>query len=177
MGFKLTKKRRFSRKKSRKYSNKIRPGQNMEEYTARNALLIEIGFKDYKAYLRSKLWKSIRLRKLESNPTCYVCDRDEGNAVMQVHHSAYNRANLLGESQEHLWTLCARCHKWIEITRSGYKRNPADATKEMFRIRKLALQRSARCAIRNLSCRSEMTACCDGTSFPRISSLREQYST
>ena len=137
-----SKKRRFPKKHQRKYGCKIRP-QNMEEYTERNLLLAELGFKDYKAYLRSRLWKSIRARKLETNPECYVCDRDEGNAVMQVHHSAYTRENLLGESPEHLWSLCARCHKWIEITRGGYKRNPTDATKEMFRIRKLALQRTS----------------------------------
>jgi len=111
----------------------------MEAYVERNELLLEMGFKDYKTYLRSNLWKNIRERKLAIDPNCYVCERGSATALIQVHHGVYHRSNLTGESLDDLWTLCASHHKWIEVSRCGYKRNPEDATKEMFRIRKLFL--------------------------------------
>ena len=114
----------------------------MDEYVERNALLVELGYKDYHAYLRSKLWKEIRARKLAAEPECYGCCRDATKATMQVHHGQYTRENLTGQSEDHLFSICSRCHHWIEVTRNGYKRTPAQATKELFRVRKLHLQRS-----------------------------------
>ena len=131
-----TKKRRF-RKLPRKYRHRVRPNQDMEEYADRNKLLIELGYRDYKHYLRSSLWKTIRARKIEQDPECYGCNRGDDRITLQVHHGKYTEANLTGKSLEHLFTICARCHKWIEVTRAGYKRNPHDATRELFRIRKI----------------------------------------
>ncbi len=111
----------------------------MEEYSERNEILLRLGFKDYKAYCRSQLWKEIRERKLAIDPYCYVCERREGCKI-QIHHGRYHEANLSGKDLSDLWTLCAAHHHWIEITKGGYKRNPEDATKEMFRIRRLALE-------------------------------------
>lgn len=134
------KKRRFTRKRN-KYKNRTHPGTDMEAYAIRNEILIEIGFRDYKAYLRSKLWKEIRARKIALNPACYGCDRSDDKVTIQVHHSKYTREVLLGETLDGLYTICARCHKWIEVTRGGYKRNPEDATIELFRLRKLYVMR------------------------------------
>ncbi len=110
----------------------------MEEYAERNEILLSLGFRDYKAYGRSDLWKGIRARKLAINPACYVCERSSG-VIIQVHHGHYDESNLTGKTLDGLFTLCASHHHWIEITPKGYKRNPEDATKEMFRIRKLWL--------------------------------------
>lgn len=134
-----SKKRRFKRRLIRhKYRNKNN-GTSMEEYTERNEILLQLGFKDYKAYCRSDLWKSIRARKLAIDPNCYVCEKGPEKCQIQVHHSKYLMSNLSGKSLDNLFTLCALHHKWCEISHGGYKRNPTDATKEMFRIRKLFL--------------------------------------
>lgn len=111
----------------------------MEAYAERNAILRELGFRDYREYLRSKLWKSIRERKLAQDPECYGCFRNEDKAIMQVHHGAYTAANLRGETLTDLWTVCSRCHKYIEVTKSGHKRNPEDATDELRVIRQRAI--------------------------------------
>ncbi len=134
-----SKKQRFRRqKKARQYKHRTAPGKSMEEYEDRNAILLQLGFKDYKAYCRSQLWKSIRERKLAIDPCCYVCERSDGCKI-QIHHGRYHESNLSGKDLSDLWTLCAAHHHWIEITKGGYKRNPEDATKEMFRIRRLAM--------------------------------------
>ena len=114
----------------------------MDEYVERNALLVELGYRDYKAYLRSPLWKSIRERKLEKEPNCYGCKRSEISAIMQVHHGKYTRENLTGQSEDHLFSICSRCHHWIEVTKAGYKRTPEAATRELFRVRKLMIARN-----------------------------------
>ena len=135
------KKRRFKSRKH-KYSNRVKPGQDMDAYAIRNEILLELGFRDYRAYLRSKLWKSIRERKLAVDPLCFGCNRSGDSAMMQVHHGEYTRTNLTGESQAGLFSICSRCHHWIEVTKSGYKRNPEQATRELYRVKKLHMLRS-----------------------------------
>lgn len=132
----FSKKRRFTSRKSKKYKNKVRSGQSMVEYEERNIILLEMGFKDYRAYLRSPLWKEIRSKQLTTEPECFGCGRDASTAQMQIHHSRYSQANLTGISNEHLVTLCSRCHKWIEITKGGFKRNLEQANKVLFAVRK-----------------------------------------
>lgn len=108
----------------------------MEEYTQRNELLLILGFKDYRAYLRSPLWKSIRQRKIELDPVCYGCGRCDP-AIIQVHHGKYTMDNLTGKTLADMYTVCSRCHRMCEVTRSGFKRTPEYATKELQRIRKV----------------------------------------
>lgn len=107
----------------------------MDEYTQRNEILRALGFRDYKMYLRSDLWKEIRAKQIEAYPECYGCGRGDDRITLQVHHGAYTVENLMGLAFKDLYTICARCHKWIEITPKGYKRNPEQATKELHKIR------------------------------------------
>ena len=104
----------------------------MGEYAERNDLLSDFGFKNYAAYLRSSLWKSIRRDKIAVDPECYGCGRTDH---LQVHHGMYTIENLSGLSDEHLYTICGRCHKWCEITKDWVKRSPTAATDELERIR------------------------------------------
>ena len=104
----------------------------MEEYAERNDLLIDFGFRNYAAYLHSALWKSIRDEKLAKDPECYGCGRTDH---LQVHHGRYTIDNLSGISDEYLFSICPRCHKWIEITKDWIKRSPTAATEELERVR------------------------------------------
>jgi len=107
----------------------------MEEYGIRNEVLLLLGYKDYPAYLRSKLWKSIRERKLAADPNCFVCFRP----AIQVHHGSYDHAVLIGESDKDLYSVCPGCHMKAEVTRSGYKRSVQGATNELKRMRRIHL--------------------------------------
>lgn len=109
---------------------------SMAAYTQRNETLLEMGFKDYKQYLRSPLWKRIRAAKMKKDPECFSCGKVKR---LQVHHSVYDRRVLEGTTDEGLYTVCSRCHRWAEFTRAGQKRGPEDATKELIRIRKMRL--------------------------------------
>mgnify|MGYP001607419403 CR=1 FL=1 len=100
-------------------------------YMERNDFLEDLGFKNYLVYLRGTLWKSIRHDKLAKDPECYGC----GRGANQVHHGKYTLENLSGLSDEHLFSLCGRCHKWIEITKDWVKRSPTAATEELERVR------------------------------------------
>ena len=110
----------------------------MEEYADRNALLNDFGFKNYDAYLRSSLWKSIRGEKLAKDPECYGCGR---NDRLQVHHGKYHISNLTGQSLDDLYTVCSRCHHKCEITAQLVKCSPSEATKHLERIRAFFLRR------------------------------------
>ena len=108
----------------------------MDAYTERNEILKALGFRDYKMYLRSPLWKEIRQRKISINPECYGCGRGDSGIILQVHHSEYTLLNLSGKSLDGLFTVCSRCHHFAEVTIDGYKRNPEEATAilELIRI-------------------------------------------
>ena len=113
---------------------------NVNEYTVRNEILCELGFKNYRAYLRSPLWKRIRKAKITKDPRCWSCDKPG----RQIHHSVYSRAVLTGDTDAGLWTLCARCHRYCEFTRNGHKRQPSETVAVLEFIRKTRIGRQDR---------------------------------
>ena len=107
----------------------------VNEYVRRKANLSLLGYASYRQYLRSPLWKSIRAVKLKRDPRCYGC----GKAARQVHHSTYAIEVLRGGDSRGLWSVCRRCHRWIEFCRNGNKRSPSQATDELKRIHKMRI--------------------------------------
>jgi hypothetical protein len=110
-------------------------GVEVNSYSRRNEIVFEMGFTSYRAYLRSKLWKEIRGKKLQRDKNCWGCDK----RAQQVHHGDYHRENLTGQSEKDLYSICKRCHRWIEFDRNGSKRDPQRATEELRRIRRIRL--------------------------------------
>ena len=125
--------RKYFKRHRHRFRHKTR--SNMEEYGIRNEVLLLLGFKDYPTYLRSKLWKIIRERKLSADPNCFACFQP----AIQVHHGSYDHAVLIGESDKDLYSVCQGCHLKCEVTRSGYKRSVLGATNELKRMRRIHL--------------------------------------
>jgi hypothetical protein len=67
---------------------------------------------DYRDYLKSKEWKKIRKRVLESAD--YLCAGCGGTASA-VHHRDYRPRVLIGEDDAPLIPLCSECHDAIHI--------------------------------------------------------------
>lgn len=81
-------------------------------YKKRNAVLREMGYASYKAYLASDLWKRIRERILSRDDhRCRVCNA----TATEVHHQKYTRIVLEGGYLLALYSLCRRCHENIEF--------------------------------------------------------------
>tara|TARA_R110000824_G_scaffold128568_5_gene289596 strand:- start:3703 stop:4257 length:555 start_codon:yes stop_codon:yes gene_type:complete len=98
------------------------------EYKNRNEILEELGYDDYRDYLKSELWAEIRDRVLkESNYECICCaNRNIGTTkkktlVMQIHHMVYTKENLSGESLYGLVAICRSCHVKAEFKPKGKK--------------------------------------------------------
>lgn len=106
---------------------------SVNEYTRRQESLAILGFSSYRAYLRSPLWNEIRSTKLKKDPYCYGCRR----SAQQVHHGNYGISVLSGDTGKDLWSVCKNCHKWIEFTKEGYKRQPDEATAELRRLHRI----------------------------------------
>jgi hypothetical protein len=83
-------------------------------YAERNAILLQLGFPSYRAYLKSHLWADIRQRVLASGQLC-GCE----NKARQVHHRLYTVENLSGLSLYGLVPVCRYCHRRAEIAASG----------------------------------------------------------
>jgi len=94
-------------------------------YEDRKRFLAEVGFKTYRSYLASPLWKGIRSKVLAERPACEFC----GGKATQVHHSSYWPSVLRGESTKPLHPICASCHEHGEFSANGYKRSPREATR------------------------------------------------
>lgn len=108
-----------------------------DDYAARDAVLLEMGFDGYAAYLASDLWKGIRAKNLHGN--CVVCDR-RGEVL---HHIFYGKAVLDGTGiGKAIVVLCHRCHATIETTEVGTKRDLSEANNELFRLVRLKSSRS-----------------------------------
>ena len=107
----------------------------MDAYAERNELLLCLGYRNYRQYLRSDVWKRIRSEQLEKESNCYGCFCP----AEAVHHGRYTEENLTGQTGKDLYSICTRCHEKCEVTQSGYKRNPIDATRTLSRMRKMTL--------------------------------------
>lgn len=88
-------------------------------YSKRNAILKQMGFRSYSAYLNSGLWARIRAKKLAAHPKCYGCDKK----AAQVHHGKYTYQNLSGLSDDGLYSVCGVCHFTSEFTHDDKKRS------------------------------------------------------
>lgn len=83
-------------------------------YKVRLEVLRRNGFKSYKQYLASDLWKSIRARVLERDEfKCKVCERK----ASQVHHLSYGDVTIRGERLDKMEAVCGRCHLRLEMKR------------------------------------------------------------
>lgn len=93
----------------------------MSAYTERNKILRIIGYKNYKHYLRSPLWKAIRDEHINKNSRCYCC----GKTATQVHHTKYTSDILLGINLQHndIVSICGKCHHKSEFTKEKKKRS------------------------------------------------------
>ena len=78
------------------------------EYVKRDKLVTSLGYKSYKNYLRSELWKKIRSRILRrSKGRCEIC---HVNPARQVHHKRYSKKVLTGNDDSGLVAICDECH-------------------------------------------------------------------
>lgn len=86
--------------------------QEGSSYEARNKFLAELRFKDYKSYLKSKLWAKVRAKVFKKKGR--VCEICHAHAT-EVHHSRYHKNDLLGRNLKFLHPICGDCHKNIEF--------------------------------------------------------------
>ena len=87
-------------------------GKSMKPYIHRESNLEKIGFKNYKEYLKSDIWKKLREEILKrDNYKCVIC----GEKAINVHHKNYHYKVLIGIKKEYLVPLCRNCHKKIEF--------------------------------------------------------------
>jgi hypothetical protein len=95
-------------------------------YRNRDLLLQQLGFAHYGLYLKSDLWKGIRRRAFALHGrTCKVCNRP----AKCLHHLDYSEETLLGSSLESLVPLCDLCHRKVEFSPGGRKRDVPEAAK------------------------------------------------
>lgn len=107
---------------------KKRRKKNRKTYGERDAILAQLGFASYKAYLASHLWDEIRLRVLTREGwRCWSC----GSRATQIHHCEYTHANLGGHSDRGLIPVCKSCHQQAEISIDGPKKTLGQANSEL----------------------------------------------
>ena len=78
-------------------------------YKQRDDNLRRLGFKSFRAYKHSELWRSIEARVLARTPRCRCCGQRRAG---RVHHRAFDSATLAGESTAALTALCESCFRW-----------------------------------------------------------------
>jgi 5-methylcytosine-specific restriction endonuclease McrA len=95
--------------------------------TQRNFVLQAYGYSNYKEYLQSELWASIREKILKKNDLCVCgCNR----IANQVHHKVYSESNLLGKCLRGLVAINHDCHHDIEFD-EGRKVNLGEANQRL----------------------------------------------
>ncbi len=101
-------------------------------YRERDKILLRMGFKSYKAYLASDLWKRIKAKVLRISSKCVVC----GRPATQIHHRSYDYRVLVGMDCKSLEPLCAKHHIEIEYgNKSGLKLSTETANGKLRMLR------------------------------------------
>lgn len=104
--------------------------QGMQQYHQRDRLLSDLGFKSYRSYLSSDLWRTTRRRFLQTRKKCEICDRARAT---QVHHIRYTKRALLGHSYRDMIAICGECHCRAELDSLGYKRTWAETQNQLIK--------------------------------------------
>jgi hypothetical protein len=103
------------------------------DYKNRDKILEELGYDDYRDYLKSDLWEEIRWKVIKAGRGRCICcggsrasvatdesmwqtGLDKEGLILQVHHMVYTKENLSGESIYGLVTICRGCHSECEVT-------------------------------------------------------------
>lgn len=73
------------------------------------AVLHELGFTNYRQYLASPLWASIRQRVYQDKGRqCVECRL---NSAVEINHRQYDRDTMAGVTLRHLDPVCRHCHE------------------------------------------------------------------
>jgi len=84
----------------------------VRDYRGRQLILSDLGYRSYRGYLASDLWRSIRQRLLKrARHRCERC----GSRATQVHHIGYSHDNLSGRKSRGLVPVCGGCHRLYEL--------------------------------------------------------------
>lgn len=83
-----------------------------QDYVSRNKWVQHLGFIDYRDYLHSDLWKSIRdnIFMIKGNK-CYLCQ----DHATELHHNRYYLNDLNGKKIKYINPICRICHEKIEF--------------------------------------------------------------
>lgn len=84
--------------------------------TTREAVLQQLGFSSYKAYLASALWRELKQR-LVSGADCAIC---RSRKAVTLHHTRYDLAALSGKSTEDIHPVCRACHRKLHVKRGAF---------------------------------------------------------
>jgi 5-methylcytosine-specific restriction endonuclease McrA len=131
-----------ARKHDPRHKQKQQQAKKYRGYIERNKLLEKLGYPTYQEYLASPLWAVVRARVMQRDGwACRLCSEGKrGKGSLQVHHSCYDKATLLGWSLKHLYTICRKCHDNLEHGRDGEKR----ALKKVAKITRKLVRRQER---------------------------------
>jgi hypothetical protein len=126
--------------------------KELNHYEKRNRVLREMGYRDYREYLKSDQWKEIRRRVLRPGLICECCQLAPANVI---HHRKYDLGTLCGEDDFFLSPICDSCHDYAEVNDRGEKTglNEANARLFSFAARRGHLMRGccSICRSRNVS--------------------------
>lgn len=96
-------------------------------YRERNNILSVMGYRHYKHYLNSSLWRSIRNKVMQRDKyTCRKC----GSRASQVHHMDYKKSTLDGSDVSGLVAVCNKCHHGAEFA-DGRKVSQSKANRRL----------------------------------------------
>lgn len=112
-------------------SGLVKPEVDCQGYSRRKKALKKLGFKTYQEYLDSPFYKQVRTAAFGIKGTdCILCSKPAN----VIHHNRYKRADLVGETFDHLHPICNACHYLIEFDDNDRKRNLKDVQVEFNRL-------------------------------------------
>ena len=100
--------------------------------------LYELGFTDYKDYLRTRHWRELTNTLITLNPTaeCFICRKTNPKSHLLLHHIRYDNLNC-EKIKRDLYVLCFSCHERVHFKQVSHKKIPLEEKVLLKRMRLL----------------------------------------
>ena len=111
-------------KLSMSLKTKPKKPKKIKAYLKRNEILRSMGYRSYRSYLKSPLYKGIRKQVFgKYHGKCAICVKK----ASECHHRRYLRSDLTGSNLNFIIPVCHECHTKIELYPTGKKRSFSSA--------------------------------------------------
>lgn len=111
----------------------MRKADRKQTYSTRLKILSKAGFPTYEEFLKSEVWRAMRINRTEKYRNASACCFCNLDSHVILHHAFYGKNNIQKGKMKGILPVCDICHLGIHTIEKLYNIDPYRAT-QIFKI-------------------------------------------